>query len=280
MILIADSGSTKADWYLIGDKNEKKFISEGINPFYQNEDDIIKSLEKVYLKYINTDISKLIFYGAGCRGEKIEIVKAALAQSFPSIKTIEVHSDLLAAAHALCGQDIGIACILGTGSNSCLYDGENIIYQQASLGFWLGDEGSGGNIGKTFLQYFLRDELPEALYNQFLNSSYFLNKESIMDRAYNKPFPNRFFASFSPFLKENVKDEFVKNLISKSFNDFIEFNLRKYPGVKKYKIHFTGSIAYYFQEILSELLKNKGLQQGKIIQMPGEGLIDYYTKKK
>jgi len=280
MLLIADSGSTKTTWSFINKKNEiKTFTTNGINPYYQSENEIYETLkiDFIKLKYQNNDIDKLIFYGAGCNGENVYKVTLALETTFPLAKNIEVYSDMIGAARAVCGNDYGIACILGTGSNSCLFDGKKIIEEQFSLGFWLGDEGSGGHLGKTFLQYYMRDELPDDLYKIFV-SEFTLSKSEILNFTYNKPYPNRFFASFVPFLHKNQSNSFVYSLIKKSFCEFFDRYIKKYTDYKNTKINFIGSVAYHFREIIKEITSEEKLEIGKIIQSPSEGLIEYHLK--
>ncbi len=280
MLLIADSGSTKTTWSFINTKNEiKTFTTNGINPYYQSENEIYETLKNdfIKLKYQNNDIDKLIFYGAGCKGENVQKVNLALGKTFSLAKSIEIYSDMIGAARAGCGNDFGMACILGTGSNSCLFDGKDIIEEQFSLGFWLGDEGSGGHLGKTFLQYYLRDELPDDLFKIFV-SEFDFSKSEILNFTYNKPYPNRFFASFVPFLHTNQSNPFIYSLIKKSFCEFFDKYIKKYTGYKNCKINFIGSVAYYFQEIIKEITSEKKLEIGKIIQSPLEGLIEFHLK--
>lgn len=221
MILIADSGSTKTDWRLISEKEEVKSVSTpGINPFYQTEEEIENQISTLlYPELMGFSVKKIFFYGAGCAFEdKKQIVKNAISVSFPKAQ-IEIESDLLAAARGLFLKEKGIACILGTGSNSCFYDGKNIIHNVSPLGFILGDEGSGAVLGKKFAADCLKNQLPEKLKDKFLKQ-YDLTPAQIIESVYKKPFPNRFLAQFTRFLSENIAEPSIYNIVFDSFTEF------------------------------------------------------------
>jgi len=282
MILIADSGSTKTDWRLIDDKKQiHPFQTQGISPFFQTEKEIVGLLKNELLS-TNTfpkdkDIHKIYFYGTGCKAEdKKQIVKNALADCFSNC-FITIESDLLGAARALCGNQKGIAAILGTGSNTCLYDGQRITENRTSSGFILGDEGSGAHIGKTFIQAFLNDELPEALAGRFVER-FKLSKDDIIDAVYRKPFPNRFLASFSKFVYQNLKEQYMIDLVSNCFYQFFDKHICKYPEHKQVQLNCVGSVAFYYSNILRAVALNKGISTGIIIESPIAGLAIYHIE--
>ncbi len=277
-ILIADCGATKSDWCLV-DQGEitHRFLSIGISPIFQTQEEIAKEIkDRVYTQFKDASISAIYFYGAGCLPEKIEEVKKAIRLSFP-IDKIEVYSDLIGAAHSLCGNEEGIACILGTGSNSCEWNGIEVSKQISPLGYILGDEGSGAYKGKLLVSNALKDLLTDELKEKFLKQ-YKLTHSIIIDNVYKNPFPNRFLASISPFLLQNIEEEAIADIVKKSFNDFFERNVMQYDYKKK-KVHFVGSIAYHYSSILQEVATNKNITIGKIDKSPIEGLVHYYNNK-
>jgi len=282
MILIADSGSTKTDWRLID--NSKKiyqFTMQGINPYFQTEEQIYEIIGTELLPQLKAldlhHISELFFYGAGCGTDsKKEIVKVALLKKFPLAK-IEVNSDLLAAARALCGLEPGIAAILGTGSNTCYYDGKNIVENRASLGFILGDEGSGAHIGKTFIQAYLNKEMPAALSARFFER-FKLSKEDILDAVYKRPMPNRFLASFSLFIYQNLKEQYVVDLVATCFEQFFNIHICKYENHKVIPLSCVGSVAFYYSNIFRAVAVKKGIAIDKIIETPIAGLTLFHLE--
>jgi glucosamine kinase len=277
--LIADSGSTKTDWVIIGPGAEKKnFQSAGINPFYQTSEEIIPVLEKQVLPHLAGEVTKVFFYGAGCADEKSSRpVMNALSHCLPAAGTIEVASDMLGAARGLCGHAPGLACILGTGANNAFYDGSNIVRSIGSLGFWLGDEGSGSYLGKTLVVHYLQNELPADMHTDFAQRYPEINRLNVLDHAYKKPYPNRYFAAFSQFIAENIKHPFMHNLVENAFGLFIEKYILKHEHAEDFPVHFTGSVAFYYQDILKMILEKKGLQAGRILKSPMEGLVQYYS---
>lgn len=277
MILIADSGSTKTDWRLISEKEELKSIcTPGINPFYQTEEEIENQISTLlYPELMGFSVKKIFFYGAGCSfDEKKQMVKNAIAVSFPKAQ-IEIESDLLAAARGLFQKENGIACILGTGSNSCYYDGKNIIHNVSPLGFILGDEGSGAVLGKKFAADCLKNQLPEKLKEKFLKQ-YDLTPAQIIENVYKKPFPNRFLAQFTRFLSENITEPSIYNIVFESFTDFFTRNIMQYNNYKEYPVCFIGSIAYYFKDVLEVAATELDIRIGTICQSPMTGLIKYH----
>ncbi|MDX1904844.1 MAG: N-acetylglucosamine kinase [Thermonemataceae bacterium] len=277
MILIADSGSSKTDWVVLDKQNTlHQFKSVGINPYFWTQEQVEEEIKKHIIPQTQAyKITKIYFYGAGCSTEaKKSIIFDALTNSFKNSK-IFIEHDLLAAARALCGKSEGIACILGTGSNACAFDGEKITASPINLGFWLGDEGSGGWLGKSLLTAYLHKEMPEDLLTTFSNS-YVISLEDVLENAYQKPFPNRYFASFTPFFSEHIGQPFIKSLIELNFKLFLEKYVLKLPAAKSLPIHFVGSVAFYFQDILKNILESFDLKKGNILQSPIEGLIMYH----
>ena len=278
MILIADSGSTKVDWSVVDNgKLVKRAFTKGINPFFQSEEEISNEIETTLILQLDTqDFDAVYFYGAGCTFDKVEIVKRAIQKNIKVIKEVEVSTDMLAAARGLCGYSSGIACIMGTGSNSCYYDGKNIVDNVSPLGFILGDEGSGAVLGKLFVSDLLKNQLTPGLKEKFLEQ-FNLTTGDIIDRVYRKPFPNRFLSTFSPFISENLEDTTVRTLVMTSFKSFLKRNVMQYKNYDRLPIHFVGSVAFHFQEILKEAVEVMNMKPGKIIQSPMEGLIKYHS---
>lgn len=280
MILIADSGSTKTDWRLI-DENKRihQFVTQGINPYFHSSEQIVSMLKAELLLQpnfptLNFELSTF-FYGAGCRvADKKKIVADAISEVFPK-STIEINTDILGAAHSLCGKNAGIAAILGTGANTCYYDGKKIVENRTSAGFILGDEGSGAHIGKTFIQAFLNDELPKDLSDRF-TARFKLSKDDILDAVYKQPMPNRFLASFSKFIFQNIKEQFVVDLVANCFNQFFDKHICKYEKHKELKLSCTGSVAFYYSNILRAVAANKGVNIETITETPIAGLTLYH----
>ncbi len=277
MKLIADSGSTKTHWCVIDEEIvRKELITDGINPFYQTQQDVVALLdEQLVLQLANLMIDEIHFYGAGCSfPEKKLIVSQALVRFF-SAAIIEVQSDLLGAARALFQHEAGIACILGTGSNSCYYDGNDIVQQVSPLGFILGDEGSGAVLGKLFVADCLKNQLSEWICDKFLDE-YELTPATLLDRIYKHPFPNRFLAQFTPFILEHLEEPALFNLVYDSFEAFLLRNVKQYP-LEGMKVSFVGSIAHYFRDTLEIVASEQGLEIARIEQNPMEGLIHYHS---
>jgi glucosamine kinase len=281
MILIAESGATKTDWRMIA---EDGVISQaktvGINPYYQDSESIFGELFKNLLPAVEGTVSQIHYYGTGItNADKAKVVTVALQKAFPDAKSIEAHSDMLAAARALCVRRTGIACILGTGSNSCFYDGSQIAHQVPPLGFWLGDEGSGGHLGKQLVLSYLHKELPSDLREKFETRYGAKDRLEILDNAYHKPFPNRFFASFSKFLFDNRRHPFAYQLVYGSFVQFFEKYVEKYPQLAQNQVHFTGSVAFYYSDILRQVGSDKGIAIGHILESPIAGLTLFHNPK-
>lgn len=277
MILIADSGSTKTTWVLL-DGNRRiigQCQTSGINPFYQTVEEIIEILKKEFALQINS-LNAIYFYGAGCANpEKNEIVRSALDHLW-NPDQISVESDLMCAAHSLCGHEAGIAAILGTGSNSCYYDGKSIVHHVPPLGFILGDEGSGGVIGKKLVSDILKNQLPASVCKSFFDT-YGLTTAEILDRVYKQPFPNRFMAQFTRFIYDHIQEESLYNLVKSSFTEFFVRNVSHYEASRIIPVSFTGSIAWYFKWILEEAARDLGFSVGKVTKDPIDGLIEYHS---
>lgn len=272
MILIADSGSTKTDWCL---DNGTTIHTQGINPFHQSADIIQHILTNELLPQLPEEvrIHEIHFYGAGCTPEKSAILQAILHTLFPQA-TVTVNSDLLGAARALCGHQKGIACILGTGSNSCYYNGEQIIQNISPLGYILGDEGSGAVLGKRLVGDCLKNQLPPEICKAFLEA-FALTPATIIEKVYRQPQANRFLASLTPFLSTHREVPQIHNLLVSSFMDFFQRNVIQYPH-QNTPVHFVGSIAWYFKEEVKEAAKAFGLQIGNFIQSPIKELRKYH----
>jgi N-acetylglucosamine kinase-like BadF-type ATPase len=276
MILIADSGSTKTDWCVVDGEETRYCRTSGTNPVFQTGDEIEKAIREELLPQVGDEAPDAVyFYGAGCgSAEKIKSVRCAIADTLKVKGEIEVNSDMLSAARALCGHESGIACILGTGSNSCFYDGERIVKNISPLGFILGDEGSGAVLGKHFIGDLLKGQLSKTVEKRF-DDIYGLKSEDIIDRVYRCPFPNRFLASLSPFILDNITDATVHKMVLESFKSFIERNVKHYD-CKQYAVHFTGSVAYNYREVLEEAAVLTGIRIGQITKSPLEGLVNYH----
>jgi N-acetylglucosamine kinase-like BadF-type ATPase len=235
------------------------------------------AVEKELVPFIKQGyITHVFYYGAGCSTPaKCGLVEDVLREVFDRAD-FEIHHDLLGAARALFNRQEGIACILGTGSNSCLFDGKNILENVTSLGYLFGDEGSGAYLGKLFLTEYLRNRLPEDI-RQAFDKQYGFTLENILDSVYNKPHPNRFLASFSIFLGNHRNDPFVINLIRQNFRDFFRDQVTHYTGYREKQIGVVGSVGYHFRDIFGEIAAEYGLKVGKVIQSPIEGLTDYHS---
>lgn len=277
LILIADGGSTKADWSVV-EKGSiiQRIYTKGINPFFQTEEEIGEEMRKSLIPHLNTlDFENAYFYGAGCIFEKVDIIKRAIKQNLNVKGSIEVNSDMLGAARGVCGRQSGIACILGTGSNSCFYNGKDIVSNVSPLGFILGDEGSGAVLGKLFVSDLLKNQLTPGLKEKFLKKLN-LTPADVIDKVYRKPYPNRFLASFAPFISEHKQDPTVHALVLNGFIAFLKRNVMQYEQYNKVPVHFVGSVAYYFNDILQEAVLQMGIQMGNISQSPMNGLVLYH----
>ena len=277
MILIADSGSTKTQWAVVDNGHiEFEVFTSGINPFYQTQSDIQELIDTQLISELNTtDIEAIYFYGAGCAfEEKNALVRNALRTHFANAK-IEINSDLLGAARSLFQHSKGIACILGTGSNSCYYNGSEIESNVSPLGFILGDEGSGAVLSKRFVADCLKNQVSEELKQSFL-SKYDLSPATVLENVYKKPFPNRYLAQFTPFLSANLQQPEVSNLVLSSFIDFFERNVQQYD-YKNLPTSFVGSVAHYFKPTLAAAAAQCSINLHTIQKSPIEGLVRFHS---
>lgn len=280
-IIIADAGSTKIDWLIMNEDGcEIETIStHGLNALMSESEDMERQFEGVASRVaLNDRISRIYYYGAGCSTPAIcRKVERALSKSFSGAKA-EVASDLLGAARALLGDKEGIVCLLGTGSNSCSYDGEKIVRNVPSLGYVLGDEGSGSALGKRLVADVFKGHLPEPIRDKFLEY-YQLNLENILDYTYRHPGANRFLASLVPFIKDHIWNPYLYSLVREEFMQFLKRNVAMYEGAHSHKLTFAGSIAYNFSDILEETANQLGYKISKIDKSPIKGLKKYHTRK-
>lgn len=275
MQLIADSGSTKVDWRAIKDDGSIVEIStEGINPVFITPEEIVKILSQKLLPVIGPGVKYVYFYGAGVVSPQlIATLSESFKKVFPESETFAA-SDVLAAARALCGHNPGIACIMGTGSNSCFYDGENIAKNVRAGGFILGDEASGGVLGKKLISDFIKGLLPAHIQAEF-DKRYDLDYMKVVEKVYKQPMPSRFLASFAPFINEFIADPYMENLVNTSFDEFFKRNISQYD-YKNHTVNFVGSIAFYFKDKLVAAAERNGMKVGRVLKTPIEGLVEYH----
>ncbi|MBQ4484602.1 MAG: ATPase [Prevotella sp.] len=298
-VLVADSGSTKTDWMLLGETGRKSFQTQGLNPVLMSEEQIVGILQCELLPELpNEDCFEVFFYGAGVRPDQLEKMNEAFQKAFaagspfaaiashstlhtphftlhtPHV-TLHAASDLLGAARALCGHAEGIACILGTGSNSCLFDGENIVQNTPALGYILGDESSGASLGKRFLNALFKGVLSESLRIDFQKETS-LSLDEIIKKVYREPMPNRFLASFSKFIHLHLEeDEALRELVKDEFRRFFRHNIVPYQR-RDLAVNFVGSIAFHYEKLLREAAEKEGFEVGKILSKPIDALCEYH----
>ena len=277
-VLIADSGSTKCERRLLKEGKSKKIFTTGISPYFLSAGQIQLLLEKELLPKIkNTVIDEVFYYGTGLKDDANKrLIKNVLKKVFPDT-TAEVQTDLLGAARALSINEKGVCCILGTGSNSCYYNGKKIIKNSPGIGYILGDEGSGAYLGKKVIQYFLYNTFDEELMFAF-NEKYNTNADEIIMNVYTKPQPNRYLASYALFLAENRGHYMVENIIEDGLNDFFFTHLSKYTESWLYPVHFAGSISYGFKDVLKNLCHSYEMEMGTVLKHPMDGLVKYHSK--
>lgn len=276
LVLIADSGSTKSEWYVQGDGIQRQISARGISPYFLSEEDIIRQLRADLIPHLpEAEIARIHYYGTGCADPaNAGLVRSSIQAVFPGA-TVEVQTDLMGAARGACGTEPGVACILGTGSNSCYYDGLQISRNSPGLGYVLGDEGSGAYLGIKVLRYYLYGTFDEELRARF-DAKYVTNNKEILDHVYRKPLPNRYLAGFALFLAENRGHYMIENIIEDGLNDFFFTHLSKYPEIWSSPVHFTGSIAFGFSDVVRELCGSYGFELGNISQSPLQGLTAYH----
>uniref|UniRef100_UPI00321735B0 hypothetical protein n=1 Tax=uncultured Draconibacterium sp. TaxID=1573823 RepID=UPI00321735B0 len=276
MIVIADSGSSKTDWLFIHREHSTNIQTPGINPFFKNTEEIIENQNHLIKDEVKSGARQVFFYGAGCiKGKTDQTVSDALKQLFPNAE-IQVEDDMLGAARALLGSTEGIACILGTGANSCYYDGTRILDKVPTLGFILGDEGSGAHIGKLFLNDYFKRAIPHDL-KEVIDAELQLEMPEVLHSVYREEYPSRYLASFSTFLNKNRDNTYIQNLIKRSFSEFFVRNVERYNNFKNLKVNFVGSIAHHYSDLLKEVAAERGILIGKIISRPIEGLQLFHT---
>lgn len=281
MIGIVDSGSTKSSWVFV-DKNQKRHNVKtvGINPYYQTAEDIYSSLKAELLPNLPAEegVDKIFFYGAGCEEKKQkDIVADGLRKAFPQ-SDLMVDHDLLAAARALFGDEAGIACISGTGANTCYYDGKKIVRNIYSPGLSLGDEGSGGFLGRMVARDYMRRVLPQAMMEKF--ETFTKDRaDDIMEKVYRKPFPNRYLASLAPFVIQNQQDPHMYQLAYENFNQMFVQCVCRYENYQKLPIRFVGSIAAYLRPVLDKVAADHGCKVDKVIGSPMDTLADYHMQR-
>ncbi|MGB1037119.1 MAG: hypothetical protein ACPGYY_00595 [Bacteroidia bacterium] len=278
MILVADSGSTKCDWILIdGDQNQHKTHTMGFNPFFHSSALVADKLMENELRH---EVSEIYFYGAGCSSdERNHIINIGLKNVFTNASIIKVDHDLTGAAIASCQGEEGIACIIGTGSNSCYFDGKNVHEEVPALGYILGDEGSGSYFGKIMLSEWLYNRMPPQLAEAF-QKEYNLSKEGIFEAVHHKPNPNVYLASFMRFASANLDHTYFKEMIYEGMAKFINIHVWCYDNFREVPVNFVGSIAYYFRDVLEEVARNHRFTVGKIERRPIEPLAAYHSKPK
>ena len=277
MNLIADSGSTKTAWCLsCGNQIIKQFETAGINPFFQTEEEITAQLKETLLpQIVCNDVENVYFYGAGCADPVKNNALGEVLKSVIGAKTAFVASDMLGAARGLLGRERGIACILGTGANSGVYDGEALVKGVYAGGYILGDEGSGGVLGKLLISDWVKKQMPQDIYDA-LTEEYGLTYLGIVDRVYKQPFPNRWLAQFTKFMSARRENEYIHNLLVGAFKAFFERNIKQYEEWKELEVGFIGSIAFYFNAELREAAEMCGIKLGKVMQNPIDGLVKYH----
>lgn len=282
MIIIADSGSTKTDWAFMPDATGScgRFSSLGYNPNFISASDVRSDiLASLPEDFVREDVREVYFYGSGVDGSDVDSMRQTLAEVFSEAETIYAADDLLAAARALLGDDSGFAAILGTGTNSCLYDGMKVTMKVSPLGFVLGDEGSGGYIGKILLRDYARRNMPADVYAE-VDALVGKNVKEIIEQVYRKPKPNRYCAWFCTWVGEH-RDvyPYCRNLIMDAFRDFFRNIVTLYPDYQKYSLNCVGSVGYCNKEILAEVASEFGMSMGRVIKSPLDGLVEYHSHR-
>ena len=275
-ILIADSGSTKCEWCLLQEGRKKIVFTQGMSPYFLNSEQVQFIIRNELLPKIkNQTVTDIYFYGTGCMDPRnAKMMKTAISKVFTGAK-IQVEHDLSGISKAACGHTKGIACILGTGSNSCYFNGKKVVKNSPGLGYVLGDEGSGAYLGKKVIQYYLYGTFDEELKYKF-NDKYKTNAAEILEHVYKEPLPNRYLAGYCLFLAENRGHYMIENIIEDGLNDFFFTHLYKYRESWTLPIHFIGSIAFGFRDVLKDLCSTYELELGSVIKAPMQGLLVYH----
>ncbi len=278
MIAVVDSGSSKADWKLVGKERVWSVHTMGFNPVFHTSEAIRRELDAAFEPDVpKSDVRQLFYYGSGCWDAKRKSVIAHALKDVFGNAQLEIEHDLLGAARATCGNDRGIACIIGTGSNSCLYDGHDVIDNVENLGYLIGDEGSGTHLGKQLIRAYFYRELPHDLIAPF-ETAFPGGKTAILDKLYGNETPNVFLASFSRFLSEHRHHFFIQKLLYRRLSEFIDRHVRKYEGHLSIPVHFIGSVAYYFQDIIKIILEERAMQPGIFIKNPIDRLVAFHAE--
>ena len=280
MIAIVDGGSTKCDWVILENsgKISQKTESIGFNPNIINADLIPQEIEKnPHLFLIKNQLDYIYFYGSGCGTvENALLVETQLQKVFPYAK-VTVKEDLTAAAYAAYNGKPAIVCILGTGSNSCYFDGESIRRDLPSLGFLIGDEGSGSALGKHLVRRFFMKKLPQDLHQEFVET-YHLTIEDAIKNMYHNPRANAYLAEFNKFVVQRKQHPYFQNMVFDEMKNFFEYQVLPYEEAREAEINFIGSIAYYYEDVLRAAAAELNLTVGHIVQKPIESLVEYHTK--
>jgi glucosamine kinase len=278
-ILLADSGATKCEWCLIKNGKRTTIFTQGISPYFLTIQQICQLLAVELIPSLKkTQVTEVHYYGTGLANpNNVKMLEKALRQTFAGAKVTADH-DMMAAARALCGREKGVACILGTGSNVCYFDGKKIQKNSPGLGYVLGDEGSGAYLGKKVIQYYLYNTYDEELRYKF-DQAFGTDRTEILENVYKKPLANRYLASFAGFLAQNRGHYMIENILEDGLNDFFFQHLCKYNESWKYPIHFVGGVSYGFRDVVEELCRSYEFQLGRILKNPMEGLIDYHTNR-
>ncbi|MBE7177826.1 MAG: N-acetylglucosamine kinase [Mucilaginibacter polytrichastri] len=281
VILVADSGSSKTDWRITGeDDMPVAFTTQGLNPYFVHEKDMVKVIEAQAHEFLSRayEVQEVHFFGAGCSSpDKREVVSNALSVFFDKA-FINVESDQLGSALATCKGEAGISCVLGTGSNITFFDGEEVHDGNFGLGYVLGDEGSGVNLGKCLVTDFLYGRMPHSIHELFAHT-YRLTREIVIKNVYQRPAANTYLASFAPFVSQIRMCQYAQQLLAQNFRGFIESNIQSYAEYRKYPVHFVGSIAYHFADELKEACAGYNVRVGRILKKPIDELYVYiYTK--
>lgn len=275
-ILIADGGATKCEWCLVGPRKKHTVLTQGLNPYFLSSPEMEEVMQTELLPALPRVMPEAVyFYGAGCGSpDNITTVRKALKKKFSEAKIFVTH-DLFGAVRALCGDDKGVACILGTGSNSCYFNGSRIARTSSGLGYVLDDEGSGAHLGKMVLQHYLNNIFEDDIRQQF-DAKYGMSRQEILENVYKKPLPNRYLASFAIFLSENRGHYMIENIIADGLNEFFFRHIACYPQSTRYPVHFAGSVAFHFRDVVLNLCHSYGFQPGSILKAPMEGLVRYH----
>ena len=282
MILIADSGSTKTEWTAMDDLTGEvtgHAYTKGLNPYFVTEEEIREEIRTKLLPMLPVDcFTRIYFYGSGARDEKQPMIRQAISSLL--VGEVTVTTDMLGAARALCDHEPGIVCILGTGANSCRYDGEAIVANVPPLGYILGDEGSGAVLGKHFIADLLKGLLPESVERDFEETYPDITTATVLERVYKETQPNRFLASLAPFISKQIDVPEVRSMVKECFRSFFRRNVKLYNNWETTPVHFVGSIAHNFHAVLEEAAEAEGIHLGQVLSVPMEGLVRYHTIKK